>query len=92
MCVVRNISQLEDAMRKNARDVLVIGDLGNQLKRAFAEQECNDGKGALLQSFLKQIKKDYTISLRNRACCAPVVLQQNDRLLNDCDNGDNHGG
>ena len=88
MCVVLSFRELEDAMRRDAREVLVIGHLAAHLKDAIASP---DGQGPQVQSFLEQVEHSYTIKYREFSRCVPVILQHNECCANisgKCENCD----
>ena len=75
MCVVRNFSQLEEALRQDAREVLVIGQLADHFRRVATTENGNE-PDALAQTFLCRIQQDYAVIFRKSSHCVPVVLCQ----------------
>ena len=75
MCVVRNFSQLEEALRQDAREVLVIGQLADHF-RHLATTANGDAPDALAQTFWRRIQQDYAVIFRKQSHCVPVVLCQ----------------
>ncbi len=86
MCVVQNFTQLEEAMREKAREVLIMGQLADQIKRAVKEPDDHVWNDGCIQSFLKNIQNDYTIDFRKNSQCVPIVLHHIERI--PCDLGD----
>jgi hypothetical protein len=91
MCVVRNFSQLEEAVRQDAREVLIMGQLASRLKQAIKEPDDFVRNDDPYRPILKQIQTSYTIRIRNGSYCVPVVLQLagDGPVCLEC--GDSHG-
>jgi hypothetical protein len=75
MCVVHDFSQLEEALRQEAREVLVIGRLADQLRRLARSGDAGQSD-ALTKNVLGRIQQEYAILLREKSHCVPVVLRQ----------------
>ena len=80
MCVVQSFNQLEEAVRKDVREVLIIGRLGDQIKLAITETESYAQSDNRIHSVLRKIQNSYTINCRKNARCVPVILRQKGRL------------
>jgi len=81
MCVVQDYNQLAEAIRQEAREVLVIGKLARNLQFALTETTRISCKNGCVQDFLKQIqiRNYYTINYRKTSCFVPLVLRLNGR-------------
>jgi len=79
MCVVKSFNQLEEAVRKDVREVLVIGRLGDQIKLAITETESYAQSDNRIHSVLRKIQNSYTINCRKNSRCVPVILCQKGR-------------
>ncbi len=75
MCVVRNFSQLEEALRQDAREVLVIGQLAEHF-RNLATTTNGIASDVLAQTYWRRIQQDYAVVFRKQSHCVPVVLCQ----------------
>lgn len=75
MRVVRNFSQLEEALRQDAREVLVIGQLAEHF-RHLATMTNETASDALAQTYWRRIQQDYAVVFRKQSHCVPVVLCQ----------------
>lgn len=75
MCVVRDFSQLEEALRQEAREVLVIGRLADQLRQLAHSSDIGQ-TDSLTQNLLQRIEQEYAILFREKSHCVPVVLRQ----------------
>jgi hypothetical protein len=77
MCVVQNFNQLEEAMKQDAREVLIIGKLANQFTQLMTEVDDRVRNDGLVRSFLMRIQHAYTICYRGSSRSVPVVLHRN---------------
>lgn len=90
MCVVQNFTQLEEAMREKAREVLIMGQLADQIKQAVKEPDDHFWNDGCIQSFLQHIQCDYTIDFRKNFQSVPIILHHIERTRYD--SGDDANG
>lgn len=74
MSVVQNFNQMEEAMRHNELEVLVIGKMAEQIKHICFERDITPMKSDGFQAFLLKQMDQYTIKFRKSARYVPVVL------------------
>lgn len=91
MCVVQNYIQLAEAIRRETRELLVIGELARDLQVILTEANGNSCKNGCVQSFLKQIQICYTINYRKASCLVPLILHQNVRDYAKSEKGEGCG-
>lgn len=76
MSVVQNFSQMEEAVKRNAVEVLVIGKLAEQIKFAFGKTEKVSLNAAKVQAFFLRRLESYTIDFREETCYVPIILSR----------------
>lgn len=76
MSVVQNYSQMEEAVKRNALDVLVIGKLAEQIKIGFGKSEKVSLHAENIQALLLKQLERYTIDFREESRYAPIVLSR----------------
>jgi len=76
MSVVQNYSQMEEAVKRNVMEVLVIGKLAEQIKFVFGKTEKVSLNAENVQAFLLKQLESYTIDFREESCYVPIILSR----------------
>lgn len=76
MSVVQNFSQMEEAMKRNAMEVLVIGKLAEQIKFVFGKDENGSRNAENVQAFFLKQLESYTIDFREESRYVPIILSR----------------
>lgn len=76
MSVVQNYSQMEEAVKRNAMEVLVIGKLAEQIRFVYGKTAKVSLDAQNVQTALLKQLESYTIDFREKSCYVPIILSR----------------